>query len=258
MGSGGAMSSGGAGGMGGIPSTGGATPTGGVMGPGTGGVAPTGGTAGGGANGAAGGRGGSSSGGMAGNGGRPGGTGGSAGAPGPSCFTDSNLPCTCADYCRTIETKCASSMFYPPNECVPTCQGFGWPEALISDTTSGLSCRSSYLLFSTSYCRTAGPTGYMACSSSPPCPLFCLTVANNCKAGRYPYQPDPEGDDCLAKCSSYAFEAGQRVMPMSTIGGGNDGNCRLYWAAYAGRMGLTESQRDDACANTAMLSAACP
>jgi hypothetical protein len=63
----------------------------------------------------------------------------------------------------------------------------------------------------------------------------------------------------MATCSArYAFEPDGRVLPMSMAGGGNDGNCRLYWAASAGRTDLTDTQRNDACAKTAASSTACP
>jgi hypothetical protein len=256
LGSGGAMSSGGAGGMGGATSTGGSTPSGGVMGPGTGGSVPTGG-AGGSGSGGAGGRGGSGSGGMAGNGGRSGATGGSAGVAGPSCFTDDSLPCTCPDYCRMLDANCASSMFYPANECVLTCQGFNWQEAPINATSNGLSCRSNNLaraISAPALCKSAGPTGYSNCGIDR-CAVLCSVIARNCPDARYPYQSD---DDCMGKCSAYAFDTKEDVLRMSTIDGGNNGNCRLFWASYAGRPSLTDMERNDACAKTAMMSMACP
>ena len=258
MGSGGAMSSGGAGGLGGATSTGGATPTGGVMGPGTGGSAPTGG-AGGGGSGGAGGRGGSGSGGMAGNGGRPGGTGGNGGgAPVPTCSATNSIPCTCAAYCAKVNSACRDNVFFPggPGECLPTCQGFGWPESDAYLTTeSPLPCRMNQLRSDLpEECLAASPTGGdRACGTH--CQILCAAVELNCAGLSSPPYPN---NDCLAKCQGtpFAFDAAEQLLTTSA-GNGRDGNCRLYWAAYAGRMGLSPAQRDAACANAAASSDMC-
>jgi len=259
MGSGGVMSSGGAGGMGGITSMGGATSTGGVIGPGTGGIVSTGGAGPGGGNGGgAGGRGGAGAGGMAGNGGRSGG--GSGGAPVPICAQNNTVPCTCAAYCETINRYCPSSMLFPgaPGDCLPICQGFGWPEnAVYADGPgSALPCRMNQVRTGgAQLCRDGSPVGGgigNPCGSH--CQVLCDAVDNNCAALSSP--PYADKNDCLTKCMTtpFNFEDEQRLLTTST-GQGSDGNCRVYWAAYAGTLPL--ANRGEACANTAPSSTIC-
>jgi len=260
MGSGGAMSSGGAGGMGGITSMGGATSTGGMIVTGTGGGVPTGGAGANGATGGAGGRGTAGAGGMTGNGGRSGGSGGAGGgAPVPICSNTNTVPCTCAGYCATINAYCTSSMLFPgpPDECSSICSGFGWREDDVYSGRSALPCRMNLIRTGPAQqCRDASPVGGGAgnpCGTH--CQVLCDTVDHNCAALSSP--PYADKNDCLTKCMTtpFGFEPGERLLTSSMPGQGQDGNCHLYWAAYAGTLPLAD--RGDACANTAPGSATC-
>jgi len=244
---GGSTGQGGVLGTGGIISIGGNPGTGGV---GTGGVG-TGGAASGGTNG---------TGGMIGTGGiaSTGGATGSGGAPAPSCLTNTELPCTCGDYCDALATSCAQYRFLPGSptrqDCVNSCAGFNWSAGTYDPSRfpNTIWCRVGQA--QVLRCAAASPTGGGVCGDAeePRCRVYCDALATNCPGLYF-----PDGD-CTKVCETSHLSwdrTNERLFMTSTAGGGYTGNCRLYWAGQAGT--TTTADKSTACKNAGPSSEVC-
>jgi len=281
-GSGGTITSSGGRGSGGAAGAGGLAAAGGALGGGGGAVSPAGGMMGSGAgtSGAAGsdgsqgspGLGGGPEGGAPGAGGGAGtlggagGAGGAAGAGGQggqggtfaaNCANDPTglAVCTCADYCAAVSPggTCSNRSYFPEGDtdCLATCTSFKWGQAVLSNLANALSCRIHFA-YTSPLCNGVGPPGGNVCGTDY-CHTLCSAVVRNCPGALSPYASPT---DCLTSCSDLAPAPTETLPDERLARSGNTYNCRLYWAAQAGRPGTTADQTI-ACTNAGIASPAC-
>lgn len=250
---------------------GGVTPTGGT-------VASTGGAGGAGDSGGSGGLGGlggsGGSGGSAGRGGGgadagSGGGGGTAGAAGQgdqggkggggavNCVNDPAglAVCTCDDYCAALSPtgKCANQGYFPEGDadCLATCTSFKWGQAVLSNLANALSCRIHFA-YTSPLCAGVSPPGGNLCGTDY-CHTYCSVATKNCPGALAPFSSPT---DCLDYCSNLAPAPTATLPDEKLARSGDTYNCRLYWAAQAGRPGAAADQMM-ACANAGKMSPAC-